>query len=537
MDDLSASLPEHLAGLLRPEAFPHPVDEVHCVQTHLSWVLLAGDFAYKIKRPVRFPFVDFTDPVVRARMCREELRLNARFAPQIYLAVEPVCAGSGGARMGGPGEAIEWAVKMRRFDRSAELDRLVEAGGVTAAELSAFGAGLAARHETLPVDEQTAACEVVERTGRTVQANLREARASLGAVGVHLPDAEVAGALDRRFIASIGVLSQRALAGRVRECHGDLHLSNIVRLGGRLVAFDCLEFDSALRWLDVADDVAFLLADLAGYGRRDLARAFLQGYLDASGDFDLLGVVDLFAAHRALVRAKVLAIRAATLEGSPSRETLLTRCRTYVDVASEALAPLEGMLVLVGGVSGSGKTWLSAQLAETLGGLHLRSDLERKRLAGMSPAADSASALGGGLYAFEWTQRTYERLLRAAGNVLSAGRVAVVDATFQDAVRLEPFTRLAADRGVTLHRLECTAPASVLRERILLRRKAGDDASEAGLEVLEQQLARRESGPPRSGPLPVVVDTSLDGALQRALAAVVSSSARERTAQLPPRSP
>ncbi len=529
MDDFAACLPDQLSGLLRPEAYPHPVAGVQCVQTHLSWVLLAGDFAYKIKRPVHYPFVDFTDPLARERMCREELRLNARFAPQLYLSVEPVRTGDGGARFGGTGEPIEWAVRMRRFDRSAELDRLVESDDVAAADMAAFGAALAARHDTLPVDDQTAACEIVERTARTLQANVREARASLGAVGLKLPDDGVAGELDRRFISSIGSLSQRALAGRVRECHGDLHLSNIVRLDGELVAFDCLEFDPALRWLDVADDVAFLLADLAGYGRRDLARAFLQGYLDASGDFDLLEVVDLFAAHRALVRAKVLAIRAATADAASSRERVLGRCRGYLSVAAEALAPREGMLVLVGGVSGSGKTWLSARMAERLGGLHLRSDLERKRLAGLSPTANSRSAPGAGLYTPEWSERTYDRLLRAAGHALSSGRMAFVDATFQEAAAARRFAHLAAERGVACCRLECTAPESVLRERILRRRAEGGDASEADLAVLARQLAQRRPGESAPGAPLVVLDTSRADALDIAVSAILSSSGRERS--------
>jgi aminoglycoside phosphotransferase family enzyme/predicted kinase len=527
MDDEAAPLPAPLSGLLRPEAFPHPVGEVRCVQTHLSWVLLAGDYAYKIKRPVRYPFVDFTDRAVRERMCREELRLNARFAPQLYLSVEPVCVEAGAARIGGPGKAIEWAVRMRRFDRRAELDRLVVAGEVSVAELAAFGAALAARHDTLPVDEQSAACEVVERTGRSLQANLRETQASLDAVGVQLPDVGVAGALDRRFMASIGALSRRALSGRVRECHGDLHLSNIVRLGGELVAFDCLEFDPALRWLDVADDAAFLWADLVAYGRADLARAFLQGYADGSGDFDMLDVLDLFVAHRALVRAKVMAIRAAQFVGDSSpRAALLARCRGYVTVASEALAPRRAVLVLVGGVSGSGKSWLAARLAAGLDGLHLRSDLERKRLAGLATTAGSGSPLGGGLYSAEWNARTYDRLLRAAGNVLASGRIAIVDATFLEASQRDPFRALAAERGVACHHIECTAPEAVLRERILRRRAEGGDPSEADLAVLERQLARRDMpGQGADAPL-VVIDTAAADTVQRALAALLSRNGR-----------
>lgn len=525
MDIEAASPPGPPAGLLRADAYPHPVEAVHCVQTHLSWVLLAGDYAYKIKRPVRYPFVDFTDLAVRERMCHEELRLNARFAPQLYLSVEPVRVEGGLARIGGAGRTIDWAVRMRRFDAAAGLDRLVEAGMVQSAELEAFGRALAARHDGLPVDEQTAACEVVLHTARTLQANLREARSGLEAVGLRLPEADAAVALDRRLIASIGILSRRALAGRVRECHGDLHLANIVRLGGELVAFDCLEFDPALRWLDVADDVAFLCADLAAYGRADLARAFLQGYLDGSGDFDLLEVLDLFIAHRALVRAKVVAIGAAQLAaGSPPREALLGRCRSYLAVACGALAPREAMLLLVGGVSGSGKTWLASRLAASLDGLHLRSDLERKRLAGLAPAASSGSPPGDGLYSAEWGERTYQRLLHCTAHVLAGGRTAIVDATFPRAARREPFRRLARERGVDCRFLECTAPEAVLRERIRQRLAAGGDASEADLAVLGRQLAERE--PPGSGPdAPLAeIDTSGEDPLQRALGALLSDS-------------
>jgi len=268
-----SGFPPRLAGLLRADAYPHPVSEVRLLQTHMSWVLLAGDYAYKIKRPVFYPFVDFRDPAARAHFCHEELRLNRRFAPELYLSVEPVCERDGSAVMGGAGVPLEHAVRMRRFDGSQELDQLVLAGAVDPGELRAFGAALAMRHEQLEVDARTAACEVVSRTGEVLQTNLRELRSVAASAALELGLDAVGSALDRVLLEAIGSLSTRALGSRIRECHGDLHLSNIVRIGGVLVPFDCLEFDPRLRWIDVADEVAFLYADLWAYGREDRAGA------------------------------------------------------------------------------------------------------------------------------------------------------------------------------------------------------------------------------------------------------------------------
>jgi predicted kinase len=222
-----------------------------------------------------------------------------------------------------------------------------------------------------------------------------------------------------------------------------------------------------------------------------------------------------------------MAIRAAQFVGDSSpRAALLARCRGYVTVASEALAPRRAVLVLVGGVSGSGKSWLAARLAAGLDGLHLRSDLERKRLAGLATTAGSGSPLGGGLYSAEWNARTYDRLLRAAGNVLASGRIAIVDATFLEASQRDPFRALAAERGVACHHIECTAPEAVLRERILRRRAEGGDPSEADLAVLERQLARQDMpGQGADAPL-VVIDTAAADTVQRALAALLSRNGR-----------
>jgi hypothetical protein len=520
-----SGFPPRLAGLLRADAYPHPVSEVRLLQTHMSWVLLAGDYAYKIKRPVFYPFVDFRDPAARAHFCHEELRLNRRFAPELYLSVEPVCERDGSAVMGGAGVPLEHAVRMRRFDGSQELDQLVLAGAVDPGELRAFGAALAMRHEQLDVDARTAACEVVSRTGEVLQTNLRELGSVAASAALELGLDAVGSALDRVLLEAIGSLSTRALGSRIRECHGDLHLSNIVRIGGVLVPFDCLEFDPRLRWIDVADEVAFLYADLWAYGREDLARGFLAGYVETSGDYNLCRVLDLFIAHRALVRAKVLLLRSLE-DAGPVRALSRQRSAGYVAVASAALRRRQGRLVLMSGLSGSGKSWLATRAAAAAGALLVRSDVERKRLAGLKGLADSGSPLEGGIYTPRATGQTYGRLLRCAEDVVVGGRVAIVDATFLRREQREPFARLARECGIECLLVECVAPEAVIEARIRDRQAAGGDPSEAGLDVLGLQRRIAEPVAEAEGIRVLRIDTSLADPLAQTLALGFSDSAR-----------
>ncbi|MCP5471209.1 MAG: AAA family ATPase [Sinobacteraceae bacterium] len=507
----STSLPAALHGLLRPQAYPHPVGELRVVETHMSWVLLTGEYAYKIKRPVRFPFADFRDPAHRAHLCAEEVRLNRRFAPVLYLGVAAVRASDGIATFTGSGPIIETAVQMRQFDRGEELDILVRTGRIDAAELAYFGEMLAGIHETLPAPPADTDYGTPTAVARLLHRNLAE----LQTIANHGPSeaAALRHRLAQQLRRSRRALATRARGGHIRECHGDLHLSNLVRLDGRITPFDALEFEPAFRYIDTADEVAFVCADLEGHGRADLALTFLDAYLDRSGDYPLLRVLDLYLAHRALIRAKIMAIRAsATTDTETTPVTAVQRWRRresdYLAVAHRTLSRPPPRLLLLHGLSGSGKSWLARHLAPRLGAIHLRSDRERKRLAGIAPLATSGSAPGAGLYTDRASELTYAQLAAHTRDALGSGRSVLCDATFLDRTQRLAFRDLATACGATALLLHCTAPDAVLRERLRARRNAGSDISEADETVLAWQYEHAEAPTAEEGLTIHVIDTS-----------------------------
>ncbi len=485
-----SSFPDHLHALLYPRAYPHPVRAVELIETHISWVLLTGRFAYKIKRPVHYSFIDLRSAEERRLLCHEEVRLNRRFAPELYLGVRAIRRRRGEARIGGAGRVIEHAVRMRQFPHSQELDALLERRRIEPSELETFGAALAGVHERLPV------AQAGQKWGRPAAqlAGIRHNAAECERAAAMLGDAAAARVralrvrLEAWADAALPLLKRRFTAGRVRECHGDLHAGNVVRRGARLLPFDCLEFDPALRWIDVADEVSFLLADLEARQRPLHARAFLGGYLTASGDYQACLLLPVFRAHRALVRAKVMALTAAAGgTGAAAAAEARRSHERYLECAQRALAPQRPTLVLMCGLSGSGKTWVAQRLAPALRAVHLRSDIERKRLAGLPPAARSRSAVAQGLYAREVTLAVYERLAECATDTLAGGYTAIVDATFGAAEDRARFRTLAARLGLDTCIIYCHAPREVLEARIRERQRRANDPSEANVEVLHWQ--------------------------------------------------
>ncbi len=491
---------------MRADAYPHRCESVELIETHISWVLLAGEYAYKIKKPVDFGFLDFSTLERRQRFCEAELRLNRRFAESLYVDVLPVMrangrvrfAGAGAAESGAPddGDVIDYAVRMRRFPSEMQLDRRLEAAQLPTAELAEFGAALARVHATLPI----AAADVGFGTPDAVLEPVRENFVQIRQSAFSMHRRERVDVLDAwsaaRHAQLAPLLDQRLQSGFVRECHGDLHLSNLVKLDDAIHAFDCIEFSESLRWIDLISDVAFLTMDCCVRGRADLGYAFLDRYLEQSGDYAGGALLDFYLVYRSLVRAKVAALQA---QRSDDVE-LLRRFDTHLDFAlavanivekADTLWPRPAMIVMCG-VSGSGKSWLAKRLVERVGAIRIRSDVERKRMAALKPLQRSASPLDQGLYAPQATDALYAHLARSARALVDGGARVIVDATCLTVARRESFRTEARRRGVACLVVHCFAPHDVLVERISTRNRANDDPSEADVDVLEAQSSHYE---------------------------------------------
>jgi uncharacterized protein len=475
--------PSLVAALARPAAYNHDVTSVRVAETHISWVFLTGEYAYKVKKPLKFPFLDFSSLERRRHFCEEELRLNRRLAPELYLAVVPI-GGERGAPRVGEEPAIEYAVKMREFPEGARLDRRLEAGKLAAEPLRAFGGRLARFHaEQAPLAPRNPAATALAGALQ----NFDELREDLPA-----REQRTLAALrewtEERAASIAPIIERRASLGRYRECHGDLHLENLLMRDGEILAFDALEFDPRLREIDVMSEAGFLAMDLAAHGRTDLAYDFLTAYLEAGGDYDGLDVLRFYVVHLALVRAKVRALKRAQKSAEVGRAEI----GPYLEIARGFVAPRTPLLVITHGLSGSGKTHVTQALIGGFGAVRARSDLERKRLHGLDASAHSESAVGGGLYDSRATARTYARLAEIAAAAVRNGFDAIVDATFLHAAEREAFAKLASRHGARFAILDCVAPDDVLRRRVAARAAEDRDASEASLEVLDHQLAERE---------------------------------------------
>ncbi len=495
--------PPWLTALERPEAYPHPVQAIQRVETHISWVFLAGEHAYKIKKPVDLGFLDYSTLEKRHSCCREELRLNRRLAAPLYLGLSRITGPAERARMDGEGEVLEYAVHMRQFPVEDQFDRLLADGRLEARHLETLAEDIARFHRTLadpaPPDSDFGTPERVIRP-------MRENFQHLEGADPRLP------ALHRwtetTFQRLRPRLEERRRQGWIRECHGDLHLGNIVLWEGRPLPFDGIEFDPYLRWIDVQSEQAFLTMDLEDRGRRDLAFLALNTYLAHSGDYAGLAVLPFYQVYRAMVRAKVNHIRLTQGGLDDSERACLERdFHQYLALAEGYTRPPRPVLILTSGVSGSGKSWLARRLAMAGGAIHLRSDVERKRLFGLPPLARTHAAPDAAIYTPEATVATYRRLLELAETVLAAGYPVLVDATFLTRDLRAPFLALAERLGMPCRVLHTTAPRPVLEERVRRRAEQGRDPSEADVAILERQLQKVEPWAADEKERVVTVDT------------------------------
>lgn len=451
------------------------------IETHISHVLLTPHRAYKVKKPLRLPFVDFSTLAARRRCCEEELRLNRRLAPDLYLAVVAVRGTAEAPSLDGDGPAVEYAVKMRRFAAGALLSECLAHGTLQPSHLDRLAERLARFHRTAPV----AAPDSGHGSPDGIAGAARRALEGIEALGRRADCVP----LRQWLVAEVPRLAPhwqaRLAAGCVREGHGDLHLANAVVLGDDVTAFDCIEFDASLRWIDVQADIAFLAMDLMAHGRRDLAYGFLDAYLAHSGDYEGTPVLRFYLVYRALVRAQVGLIR----ERQPNAAAPWPSASDYLGLASALAGGSDPRLLITHGLPGSGKSFVSRQLLAQVGAIRIRSDVERKRLFGLGALERSR---GERIYGAADTERTYARLRDLARVALEAGWPTIVDAAFGRRSERQRLRTLAEEAALPFAVLDCTADMQVLRERVQARMLRADDPSEADARVLEQLASVRE---------------------------------------------
>ena len=493
-------------------AFPHAAVEVRVCETHLSFIVLTGDIAYKVKKALKLDFIDASSLQRRRELCEEELRINRRFAAELYLEVVPIVLIADRLAFEEVGAPVEYAVKMQQFDEREEMQTLLRTKALTATDLAGLGERIAWIHANSVVlrdaNRRGTECFV-----RKVQENLASISARAAAIDATSQVSQLSLWTETTVQARMDELVARERDGFIRECHGDLHTGNIIRWNGQLTAFDAIEFDVDLRFTDALNDAAFLWMDLIAKQHPDLAFVFLNRYLECTGDYAGVSLLPCYSVYRALVRAKVELI---SFEQRPSEPTHADDARAFLSCAHTLSSKRHAQLVVMHGASGSGKSWLSGQLMPALPAVRIRSDLERKRLAGIESGHLFVKAPQG-IYSLEFNERTYVHLLECARRCLRGGLNVIVDAAFLKAHERLTFAAMAREEDARFSIVSCEADPQTLRSRITQRNAARNDPSDADEKVMLRQLQTMDPFAPEETTHLLRVDTRAADALSQTM--------------------
>ena len=493
-------------ALDNPLAFGHPIHNLRIIETHISWIILTGSYAYKIKKAVNFGFLDFSTLDQRRYYCHEELRLNRRFARQLYLDVIEIRGTVEAPRLHGDGQAIEYAIRMVEFPQQCLLSHHAASGTLTAAMVDA----IADRISELHTNSDTAPQDSAFGSARSVRQWSEE---NLEHIAAAIPSASIPASylrLQQWYQNNADLLDfveQRKRDGRVRDCHGDLHLDNMTWIDNEVIPFDCIEFNAELRWIDTISEAAFVAMDLQARGYIEFGWRFISRYLESSADYDAVALLRYYLIYRALVRAKVEALRVDP--ASKATPTSFSAATAYLDLADKWSTNQRSGMIIMHGLSGSGKSTVAAQLVEALGAIRIRSDVVRKQIHSIDIDANTQSGLEAGIYDREATSMTYRHLLQIAQKIINAGFCVIVDATFlQEDQRRQMLQAESITTPCARIIVNCNAPEPVLRQRISTRK---NDPSEANFQVLEQQMRVVEPITERESELAEIVEVGAEG--------------------------
>ncbi|MBI5562316.1 MAG: AAA family ATPase [Deltaproteobacteria bacterium] len=477
------TLPALIASLLEPGAYPERTAEVRLVQTHISYVFMVADTVYKIKKPVDFGFLDFTTLALRRHFCEEEVRLNRRLAPDAYLGVVPITVEQGRAVVGGRGEPVEYAVRMRRIPDDDLLLSAIRRGAATPETIRRVAERIAAFHKTAASDGHISECGSIEVIRINASENFAQTAGFIGRLISPDGYAGIKAYAEGFLKENAPLFSRRVEGGFIRDCHGDIHTEHIAITDG-IEIIDCVEFNERFRFSDMISDAAFLSMDLDYLGRHDLGRVFEEAYLLATDDREGAPLVGFYKCYRAYVRAKVAGLKSMEEEvgGEERRAAGIDAMRHFRLASLYAHGGYRPLLVIICGLPGAGKTTLAKAVSEAAGMPVVSSDLVRKGLAGIRPDEDRGFGYGQGIYTEEWTAKTYQTIVEQAKAYLRQGRPVIMDASFARRRYLDAALGAAAVAGADACVIECRASDETVM-RNMARRKTGTSVSDAGYEV------------------------------------------------------
>jgi len=497
--------PQLLQSLSDPQFYPHPCDDpIQLIQTHISAVFLTGDFAYKLKKSVDFGFLDFSTLAKRHHFLDRELALNQPVAPELYLGVLPITADQGRLSLEGKGEIVDYVLKMRQFPQKNLLSNLFEANQLTAQDLVQLGKVIADFHGQTQTNATIRQFGSPEQIGKAIEGNYRQTAPYIGIAQSQEQYAATEAFTTNFLVQKSDIFKERQAQHKIREGHGDLHLSNICFWRGKFQLFDRIEFNEEFRFVDVIYDIAFAMVDLDVKSRTDLSNCLLNSYLEQTGDWEGVQVLPFYLCRQAYVRAKVMSLQFTDPDIDRDRKSeVLATASSFYRLAWHYAQPQVGRLIIMSGLSGSGKSTIARQLAPAINAIHLRSDAVRKHLAGI----DLSQKGDPSLYCGQMTEKTYSRLVDLGILLAKQGFNVILDGKFDRQHWREPALELAQKQGLSLVFVQCVAPLEVLCDRIAQRQ---GDISDATPDLLTQQRQQAEPFTPAEQPYLLTLDTRQD---------------------------
>lgn len=475
--------------LLSNRAFNHPTLRLGLIETHVSWVLLTGKYAYKIKKPVNFGFLDFSTLKKRKHFCEEELRLGQLFAPEIYLAVVPITGTLEQPKINGDtGPILEYAIKMCEFSQNSLLTTLLKKGKLNTLLIDQLGQLIANFHKKTPTAPKKSHFGLPSEVHAPTQQNFEQIMPLLRKPSDIEQIKRIEKWANKQFRSHQKIFEARKKQGFIRDCHGDLHLANIILYHGKLILFDRLEFNKDLRWTDVIADLAFLAMDLSGKKQPELANQLINTYLQFTGDYEGSYVLAYYLSYRAVVRAKISLFRLNQKNLSDNEKfDILNDYYSFINLAESYTQPKKPCLIIMHGLAGSGKSTIAKKIAINYGGIQISSDIIRKELFNLSLYENSYSAPFKGIYTSEATEKTYFKLLDLAKIVINAGFITLIDATFLLHSQRVLFYKLAKHLRVPFYIFHCQINDSEINQRLKDRSRQKNPISEADLSILKLQ--------------------------------------------------